>query len=140
MKALRAIRLVLILFGAVLLPLEQAHCALMPQHAPVVGVDADHHDGDDHDCCPDPPQAPGPASPTDPCCCACLQLPAAPAPASVSLVAPGSVLVRVADLPAFAPALGASSVFRGMVPDARSGSPPGPSAAPQSPRSPPYSA
>ena len=140
MKVLLGLRVMLTLFVAVLLPLEQAHCALMPLHAPTVAVEVGHDDSDDHDCCAESAQAPKSASPTDPCCCACIQLPVATSPAPVSLAAPASVLLPVTDLPAFAPAIVASSVLRRFVPDARSGSPPGPSAAPQSPRSPPYSA
>ena len=141
MKPLRQIRVMLALLVAVLLPLEQAHCALMPLRAAASAVQADHHDADGDDCCDESSTAPKPTSPTNsPCCCPCLQLPAATAPASISIPAPvpSSTLLAVSALPALA--IHAGCVFGGITPDARSGSPPDPASASQSPRSPPYSA
>jgi hypothetical protein len=140
MKAPLGIRMVVTLFVAVLLPLELAHCALMPLYASTAAMETEHHDGDDHDCCSESSPSPEPTSPTEPCCCAHLQLPVAPTPPSISLAAPASAPTLLAVIPAPTLAVGVAGVILGSAPDARSGSPPDPSAGPQSPRSPPYSA
>lgn len=140
MKVLLGLRVILTLFVAVLLPLEQVHCALMPSQASAVAIESEHHADGDHDCCPESAPTPEPAFPTDPCCCDHIQLPAATAPASVSVDAPTSVPMPLAVVPMAAAAVNAQGAFVRFEPDARSGSPRDPSTAPQSPRGPPYSA
>ena len=140
MKVLPGLRVILSLFVAVLMPLELGHCAMMPLLVSAASIESDHHDDGDHDCCPESAPSPEPTSPMDPCCCASIPLPAATAPASIGVDAPTSVRTPFAVLPMVAAAVHAGSALVRLEPDARSGSPPGPSAAPQSPRSPPYSA
>ena len=141
MKFLVGLRVMLALLVAVLLPFGQAHCALTSLHSASVpvAVHAEQH-GEDHDCCPESGPTPRPASPTDPCCCDGFQLPAATTPAMVSITTPTSVPSPLAVVPSLAASLEAQASFVRLEPDARSGSPPDPSTAPQSPRSPPYSA
>lgn len=140
MKVLLGLRVILTLFVAVLMPLELGHCAFMPSQASAVAIESDHHDdGDDH-CCPESAPSHQPTSPTDPCCCGNIHLPVATSPASVSVDAPTSAPTPLAVVPMVAAAAHAHSAFARLEPDARSGSPPDPSTAPQSPRSPPYSA
>lgn len=130
-------RVVLTLLVAVLLPLEQAYCAFTPLQATPDALQTDHHDaGDGHDS----PASPDPASPTGPCCCVWIQLPAATTPAAVSLPGSASDSSVLAVVPAALVARSACGVSAGLAPDPRSGSPPDPSSAPQSPRSPPLSA
>ena len=139
MRVLVGLRVVLALLVAVILPLEQARCALTMAHQSMsAAVQAQHPDGDDHDCCPE--SAPHPASPADPCCCDNLQPPAATAPSSLSVEAPTSVPNAGAIVPVVVVAVSSQSACVRLEPDARSGAPPDPSADPQSPRSPPKSA
>lgn len=140
MKFLPGVRIILTLSVAVLMPLGLGHCALMPLQPSVVAVESDHHDDGDQDCCPESAPSPKPTSPTDPCCCAFVPLQAATAPALVSIEAPTSVLMSLAVVSMVAGAVNSQSAFVRLEPDARSGSPPDPSTAPQSPRSPPHSA
>jgi hypothetical protein len=143
MKAVRGLRTTMALFVAVLMPLELGHCALMPlqawAQASAVTIESQHHDDGD-DCCPESATSPEPTSPADPCCCAFVQLPAATTPASVSVAAPESVPAPLAVAPIVAAAFGAQNALVRLAPDERSASPPDPSTASQSPRSPPYSA
>jgi hypothetical protein len=140
MKVLLGLRVILSLFVAVLLPLELGHCALMPLQASAVVIEPEHHGDGDHDCCPESGPSQAPRSPADPCCCDHIQLPVATAPASLSIDAPASVPMPLAVVPMVAAAVHAQSAFAALEPDAQSGSPPDPSTAQQSPRSPPYSA
>ena len=138
MRVLFGLRVVLALLVAVILPLEQAHCALtMAHHSTPTTVQAQHDDGDDHDCCPE--ATPHPASPANPCCCDNLQLPAATVPPALSVDAPTSVPNAGAIAPVVVAASAQGACVR-LEPDARSGAPPDPSADAQSPRSPPKSA
>ena len=139
MKVSLGLRVILTLFVAVLMPLELSHCAFMPLQAAAVAIDSGHHADGDDDCCPESSPSHEPTAPTDPCCCH-IQLPAATAPASVSVAAPTSFSTLLAVVPMVAAAAHAQGAFARLEPDARSGSPPDPSTAPQSPRSPPYSA
>ena len=139
MTVLLAFRVMLALLVAVLPPLGQAHCALTMPHPPAAAtVQTEHRDGDDDDCCSE--SAPDPASSTDPCCCDQFQLPSATAPSSISVNTPTSILASVATAPVVAVAADDPIVSVPLEPDARSGSPPDPSADPRSPRSPPQSA
>ena len=140
MKVLLGIRVLLTLFVAALMPLELAHCALMPWQVRTVAIESVHHDDGDHDCCPDAAPSSNPRPAPDPCCCDRFLLPAATAPALVSVAAPTSVVVPLALAPTSASAVDAPCSFVRLKPDARSGSPPDPSTAAQSPRSPPHSA
>ncbi len=140
MKVLLGLRVLLALFVAVLLPLEASHCAFMPLQAAASAAVASHHEDGDHDCCPEPGTTHQPTSPSDDCCCGNIQLPEATAPVSVSLDAPASVPTPFV-APATVVAVASDpSVFVRLEPDARLGSPPDRSTAPQSPRGPPYSA
>ena len=140
MKGLLGLRVILTLFVAVLLPVEQARCALrsLPLASGATQTvrheDGDHHHGDD------PASAPASGDQTDPCCCGGLSLPSATAPASISLLAPVSASTLFAPTLAPAPALGACAVFSGFDSRSRAGPPSDPSATPQAPRGPPYSA
>ncbi len=140
MKILLGLRVMLTLFAAVLMPLELGHCAFMPLQAAAVAAVADHHDDGDHDCCPESESSHQPTSPSDACCCGNIHLPVATSPASVSIDAPASAPASFAVVAMSAATANAQSVFVRLEPDARSASPPDPSTAPQSPRSPPYSA
>ena len=140
MKILPGLRVILTLFVAVLMALELGHCALMPFQASAVAIESAHHEDGDHDCCTESAPSPIPTSPTDPCCCTSLQLLVATAPASISIGAPTSDRAPLALASMVAATRGAQTAFIWLVPDARSGSPPDPSTAPQSPRGPPYSA
>jgi hypothetical protein len=140
MKTLLGLRVILTLFVAVLMPLELSHCAFMPLQAAAAEAVADHHEDGDHDCCPEPGATHQPASPSDACCCGNIQLPAATAPVSVSVDAPTSAPTLFVVPAMVAATANDPSVFVRLEPDARLGSPPDPSTAPQSPRSPPYSA
>ena len=138
MRVLLGLRVMLAMLVAVLLPLGQAHCALtmLAQSAPVT-VQTEHPDGDDP-CCPE--SAPDPGSPIDPCCCDQFQLPSVAAPASISVDTPAPVLSWTAVMPVVAPPVRVHTGCDRIAPDARSGSPPDPSAQPQAPRGPPQSA
>lgn len=140
MKFLVGLRVMLALFVAVLVPVGQAQCALMGPHSnsESVAVHTDQHD--DHKCCPESGPEPGPQSPANPCCCDAFQLPAATAPAIVSVDSPTSVHLPLAVVSALGTSLEVQAAFVRLEPDARSGSPPDPSTTPQSPRSPPHSA
>lgn len=140
MKLLLGLRVVLALFVAVLMPLELSHCAFMPLQAAAAAAAVDHHDDGDHNCCPESESSHQPAAPSDGCCCGNIQLPAATAPASVSVSVPTPVITPFV-VPAVVAVTGNDpSVFVRLEPDARLGSPPDRSTAPQSPRGPPYSA
>jgi hypothetical protein len=138
MRALLGLRVILTLFVAVLMPLESGHCALMPLQASAVAIEPDNADGDDHDCCPESAPSREPTSPTDACCCVSIALPAATTPASVYMDSPTSVPAHLAVVTMFAAPVSVDGTFGRLEPDTRSGSPPDPSSAPQSPRSPPY--
>jgi hypothetical protein len=140
MKSSLSRRIVLALLVAVLMPLEQAHCALMAVHSDPVALQTDHHADGDHACCPGSAPSHEPTTPADPCCCDQIPLPALTASASATTEAPASVATVLAIAPVLAATRRVRDAFVRIEPDARSGSPPDPSAAPQSPRSPPYSA
>jgi hypothetical protein len=140
MKVLLGLRVILTLSVAALMPLALAHCALMPLQASAAAIESGHHDEGDDECCPESAQSHEPTSPTDPCCCAHIQLQAATTPASVSVDTPTSVAMPLAVVPMVAAVVRAPGVFVRLEPDARSETPPDPSTAPHSPRSPPYSA
>lgn len=138
MSVLFGLRLVLALLLAVLLPLGQAHCALTMPHQPASVAVEGEHDNDEDGCCPKPVSHP--TSPTDPCCCDSFQLPSATAPPSLAVDSPTSVPTSLAVVPQIVSPICAQPASVRLEPDARSGSPPDPSADPQSPRSPPQSA
>ena len=140
MKVLLGLRVLLALSVAALVPLALGHCALMPLQAPAAAIEAGHHDDGDDDCCPESAPSHEPASPLDPCCCDHIQLPAAATPASVSVDTPRSIPMPLTVAPMAAAAVHARNAFVRLEPDARSETQPDPSTAPQSPRSPPYSA
>ncbi len=140
MKILLGLRVMLALFAAVLLPLEASHCAFMPLQAAASAAVAGHHEASDHDCCPEAGATHQPVPPSDDCCCGNIQFPASTAPASVSVDAPTSAPTPLVVPATIVAAADDPSVFVRLEPDARLGSPPDPSTAPQSPRSPPYSA
>jgi len=140
MKILLGLRVLLTLFAAVLMPLELSHCAFMPLQAAAIGAVADHQDDGDHDCCPESGRSHQPTSSPDDCCCGNIHLPVATSPTSVSIGAPASAPASFAVAAMSVATANAQSVFVRLEPDARSASPPDPSTAPQSPRSPPYSA
>ena len=134
------LRVIVSLFAAVLLPLEVGHCALMPLRSAPVAIESGHHDDGDHDCCDESAPAQQPTSPTDSCCCGHVQLPAESAAGSISLAAPASALVLFAVAARVAAGADTEGAPLRLERVPRSGSPPDPSTAPQSPRSPPYSA
>lgn len=140
MKALLGLRVILALSVAALVPLALGHCALMPLQASAAAIESEHHDDGDHDCCPESAPSHEPAFPADPCCCGHIHPPVATAPASVPVEAPTSDPRPLTIAPMAAAAVRARSAFVRLEPDARSESPPDPSTAPQSPRSPPNSA
>lgn len=141
MKQWHGLRVMLALFVAVLLPLELGHCAFMPPSG-AAAIESAHHEDGDHDCCGESESAPvrAPISPADACCCGHIQLPATPAPVAVSLNAPAPVLLQFASLVIAAQDLHHQSASVRFEPEERSGAPPDPATAQQSPRSPPYSA
>lgn len=138
MKLLLGLRVILTLLVAVLMPLELGHCAFMPLQAAAVTAAADHHDDGDRDCCPESGPTQKPTSPSDGCCCGNIQLPVATSPGSVSIDAPVSAATSFAVVATSVATASAPSAFVRLEPDARSASPPDPSTASQSPRSPPY--
>lgn len=138
MKLLLGLRVMLTLFVAVLMPLELGHCAFMPLQAAAIAAVDDHHEAGDHDCCPESVPTQKPTSPSDGCCCGNIQLPVATPPVAVSIDAPVSAATSFAVVATSVATASAQSAFVRLEPDARSASPPDPSTAPQSPRSPPY--
>ena len=136
MKVLLGLRVVLILFVAALLPLELGRCALMPMQASAAGLASDHHDDGSHESAPER----HPGFPPDPCCWGYTQLPAVTVSASISIKAPLTVSMPPTNVPMLATAFRAQDAFVRLEPEERSGSPPRPSTASQSPRGPPYSA
>lgn len=140
MRTLLGLRAILTLFVAVLMPLELGHCAFMPLQAAAVAAVAGHHDDGDHDCCPESGPTQKPTSPMDGCCCGNIQLPVATSPTSVSVGAPESAPASFGVVATSVATVSAQCAFVRVEPDARSASPPDPSTAPQSPRSPPHSA
>ncbi len=142
MKQVHGLRMMLTLFVAVLLPLELGHCTSMPLRGAAAIESAHHEGGDDDYCCGESESAPAhaPTSPADACCCGHIQLPAAPAPVAVSLNAPAPVILHFASLVIAAQDLHSQTAAVRFEPEERSGAPPDPATAQQSPRSPPYSA
>lgn len=140
MKIVLGLRFLLAMFIAVLMPLELGHCAFMPQPMATVSVAADHHEDGDHDCCEESGASHRPASPSDDCCCCTIQVPVATAPDSVSASAPTSVPMPFVGAASVLAIANDPSVLARLEPNARTSSPPDPSSAPQSPRSPPFSA
>jgi hypothetical protein len=140
MTILLRLRVIVALLVAVLMPLEIGHCALMPWQASAIVIGTDHQTDDDHDCCPESAPSQEAPTPTESCCCGNIQLSAATATALVTVDAPTSTPRPFAVVAMTAAADGVQSILVRLEPDARSGSPPDPSTAPQSPRSPPYSA
>ena len=140
MRIVPGLRWILTLFVAVLMPLELGHCALIQWQTSPVAIEVGHHDDGDHDCCDESESAPTPTDPTDACCCDHVQLLAGTPPAPVSVEAPPSGPMVFAVVPMATAMVHAQDAFVRLEPDARSGSPPDPSAAPQSPRGPPTSA
>ena len=139
MRALVGLRALLILLVALLLPIEQARCALTSLPFVSEAVEADHHDTVEHGHDHDSPSVPAPGDQTDPCCRAGLSLPTAAAPATIALPMPGTDSTPLATLSTVAPAPGAFTTSSAAA-RSRAGPPPDPSSAPQSPRAPPYSA
>ena len=139
MKVLLGLRVVLALLVAGILPLAQAHCACSTAHpAEPSAVHAAHHDEDDDDCCEE--SASHSASSTAACCCDDLQIPAATSLVSIDIESPQKLFAPLAIVPVDAIVVVDSGTLIAFEPNARSGSPPDPSAAAQSPRSPPRSA
>ncbi len=137
MRQLSKTSVALGLLLAVLLPLEQARCALMSLRPSTVTFHTAHSEADD-DCCDDSSSAARPAAPTDPCCYACQPLPEAMTPASVSLPTPHGDSAPLAALAANETAREASDMFGARV--LPTCSPPDPASSPKSPRSPPHAA
>ena len=125
---------------AALLPLEQARCALMSLRPSPLTAHVEQHATDGDDGCDEPSCPPVSGAPTDPCCCAGSPLPAATAPASVSLPTPDSHWVLLAAPPATELVYEGSNSIVGRAHGPPTSSPPDPAASPRSPRSPPYSA
>ena len=143
MKVLIGLRVILTLFVAVLLPVEQARCALRSLPLVSVAVETTHHEADDHHHGHESPSAPTPGDQADPCCCAGLQLPAATAPATISLASPMSTSTSTstpAATHASAPALSDCAGSAAIASRSRAAPPPDPASSPKSPRGPPYSA
>lgn len=141
MKRLHLLRVVLGLLVSVLIPVEQAHCGFMQPFADsVVALGEKQGGGDDH-CCPEKSPTSAPAVPANPPCCgSSMQLPPSATPVTVSLAAPAKSMTLSADLPPSARSSFTIALAQTVPPEARSGSPPDPSSAPQAPRSPPHSA
>lgn len=140
MRGLRGIRIVAGLLVAVLLPVEQARCALMSLPLLSVAVETIHDEAGDHHHGHEPSSAPTSRDQADPCCYAGLPLPAATAPAAISLPIPASASTLLAATSASGPPPSAGTGFSGLASRSRAGPPPDPSSSPQSPRGPPYSA
>ena len=139
MKVLLGLRVLLALLVAGILPLAQAHCACPTAHpAEPSAVHAAHHDEDDDGCCEE--SASHSASSTTACCCDNLQIPAATSSASIAIESLQKLFAPLATVPVHAIVVVNSGTLVAFEPNARSGSPPDPSAAAQSPRSPPRSA
>lgn len=138
---LRRIGHVFALLAAVLIPVEQAHCGLMPSRGESTVAGAERQDGGDDHCRPESSSTPSPTPLADPLCCSpSMQLPPVTAPVTVTLATPAPITMLFANLPSPALATSTILVLQNVAPEARSGPPPDPSSAPQSPRSPPYSA
>ena len=139
MRVMLRLRVMLALLVAVLLPLGQAHCSFtMSRPSGSATIQVEHHDGDDHDCCPE--STPAPPSRAQSCCCDLFQLPVGTAAPSTSVEAPTSVPTTIAVVTVIANVAGDPSARVRLAPDARSGSPPDTPANPRSPRGPPQSA
>ena len=139
MRVMLGLRVMLALLLAVLLPLGQAHCSFtMSRPSGSATIQVEHHDGDDHDCCPE--STPAPPSRAQSCCCDLFQLPVGTAAPSISIEAPASIYTAIAIASAVANVAGAPSDAVRLAPDARSGAPPDTPANPRSPRGPPQSA
>ena len=139
MRALVGLRALMILLVALLLPIEQARCALTSLPFISEAVETDHHDAVEHGHSHDSSTVPAPGDQTDPCCCAGLSLPTAAAPATISLPMPGTDSTPLATISTAAPAPGAFTTSS-VAARSRAGPPADPSSTPQSPRSPPHSA
>ena len=137
---LDSMRVVFGLLVALLIPIEQAHCGFIQARTEtVMGVPEKQADGNDH-CCPERSSASKPTVPEDPICCSeSMQLPPVTAPVTIVLAAPSNVML-LADLADLALPPAAPAAAGTVVPEDRSGAPPGPATAPQAPRSPPRSA
>jgi hypothetical protein len=140
MKLLHGLRMMLVLFVAVLMPLELGHCALKPLHALTAAVAAEQHQDADRDCCPDSGAPSLPGSRSDGCCCSNVQLPAATAPATVSVDAPASASSLWVPASLLEACKNDRDEFVRCSPGNRTSAQPGPALSPQSPRSPPRSA
>ena len=140
MNRLRSMSVTIGVLLAVLLPLGQAHCALMSPRTAPAATHVEQPGNGDHDCCDEPSSAPAPAGPSDPCCCDGLLLPAATAPAAFTLSQPTAdsiLLAAVYPAVSFNPP---SEDFVTPAPTPPTASPPDPASSPRSPRSPPDSA
>ena len=144
MRMPHPVRAMLILFMGLLLPLEQAHCALMPfmsGRGTTVAVAAEHPDDDGDDCCHEAPPTSHPAPPADPCCSVGVQILAVSPSSAVCLTAP----TVGPEFPGITPCASCDPDARrtlvlGYTPFDRSGSPPEPQSGPHSLRGPPDSA
>ena len=139
MRRLQSVFVVLGVLLAAALPLQQTHCAWLSLRTPSVVPHVEEHAMDDDDCCDDTASPSRPAAPSDPCCSACQQLPAAVVPPSVVLAAPDPESVLLAELPSSVVPHEFRDTFVGLAPEPPSSSPPHPSPSSQSTRSPPYS-
>jgi len=141
MRTPHPVRTMLILFIGLLLPLEQAHCALMPfmsERGTTVAIAAEHPDDDGDDCCHEAPPTSHPAPPTDPCCSVGVQILAVSPSSPVQLAAPAVGPELPASTASASCDAGAHRApVLGYTPDERSGSPPEPHSGPHSLRGPP---
>ena len=135
MRRLHRVSVALGVFLVLPLPLDQARCASMALRPTPVVAHVEEQATDDDDCCND---SASPSTPSDPCCGACQQLPAAALPTSVVLATPQGESVLLAGLPSSVVPLEVSDAFVGHAPDTPTSSPPDPATSSQSPRSPPY--
>lgn len=135
-RRLRRVSVALSVMLAMLLPLAQANCALMPLRPDSSVGHADEHAAKDHDRHHQSSSTPAAPAPSD-ACCTCQQLPAATAPDTVTLAAPGvSMALIFPTISSIEPVRLAARITDGVC----SSSPPDPSSSPQCPRSPPFSA
>ena len=121
---------------AVLLPLEQVHCASAGVGAGGADADANEHHASDGHHAHQHPATPTRAPEPDTCC---SQLLTVVVPASVSVVPSSGGLMHLATIPPFAPERTPNFRELGDAAQLHSKSPPHPAVTPQSPRGPPLS-
>lgn len=130
---------ILSILTALLLPMEQVHCALISLWPSSVAAHVEEHATDD-DCCNDSVPPSTPAGPSDHCCYACQQMPVAMVPAAVVIATPNGESALLAEPPSSVVPIELRNASVGLAPDATTRFPPDPATSSQSPRSPPYSA